>query len=226
MVMSNVIASPSAEHAVVLRDGATVAVRPVVPHDAPAIQSFLERLSPDSLMFRFFSLGVNLHQAAEMAAHVDDVDAFGVIATGARDGRVVGHACYVRTSADEAEIAFATADELQGHGLATILLACLAEAATRNGIHHFVAHVLPANHRMIQVFRDSGFAVEVGAAPGELLVELSTHLTLEAQGAYEQRARVAARAATMTRPQNGPSALRQITADAMRSRGDDRLDPK
>jgi RimJ/RimL family protein N-acetyltransferase len=188
--------APSAEHAVVLRDGATVAVRTVTPDDAPAILEFLERLSPDSLIFRFFSLGVNLHQAAEMAADVDDVDAYGVIATtGAPDGRVVGHACYVRTSDDAAEIAFATADELQGHGLATILLARLADAATRHGIHHFVAHVLPANHRMIQVFRDSGFSVDVRPAPGELLVELSTQLTRKAQEAYEQRQHIAARAA-------------------------------
>jgi len=53
---------------IVLRDGSTIHVRPVLPGDVEAIRAFLERLSPDSRDFRFFSLGVNLHAAAELAA--------------------------------------------------------------------------------------------------------------------------------------------------------------
>lgn len=69
---------------VVLRDGSTVHVRPVRPGDREALKRFLERLSPDSLGLRFFSLGVNLDGAAKWAADVDYDRHFGpVIACGA-----------------------------------------------------------------------------------------------------------------------------------------------
>jgi acetate---CoA ligase (ADP-forming) len=124
---------------IVLRDGSTIHVRPVLPGDVEAIRAFLERLSPDSRGFRFFSLGVNLHAAAELAAQIDYVDAYGVIALSGPEERVVGHACWVREGPESAEVAFATADELQGQGLATTLLAHLAEAAVEQGITTFTA---------------------------------------------------------------------------------------
>jgi len=44
------------ERDVVLRSGSTLRLRPIRPHDAPALLAFYQRLSPDSLYFRFFSL--------------------------------------------------------------------------------------------------------------------------------------------------------------------------
>jgi acetate---CoA ligase (ADP-forming) len=180
---------------VVLRDGSTIHVRPVLPGDTKAIQAFLERLSPDSRAFRFFTLGVDLHAAAELAAQVDYVDAYGVIALAGPEERVVGHACWVREGPDTAEIAFATADELQGHGLATTLLAHLAEAAVEQGVTTFTASVLPANHKMIKVFTDSGFPTTLRSEPGELLVQFPAELSDDALDAFAQRDRVASAAA-------------------------------
>jgi acetyl coenzyme A synthetase (ADP forming)-like protein len=189
---------------VALRDGSTVRVRPVRPDDAPALELFLTRLSPDSRAFRFFSLGVNLHAAAASAADVDYHDAYGVVAIARPDQRIVGHACYVRTSPERAEIAFATADELQGHGLATTLLAHLAEAAAAAGVTIFTATVLPANHRMIRVFSESGFPVQIRSHPGELSVEFPAEISEAASGRFEQRDRVAsaAAAASVLRPRS------------------------
>jgi len=180
---------------VVLRDGSTVYVRPVRPDDAPALELFLTRLSPDSRAFRFFSLGIDLHAAAARAADVDYHDAYGVVAIAGSDQRIVGHACYVRTSPERAEVAFATADELQGHGLATILLAHLAVAATDAGVTIFIATVLPANHRMIRVFRDSGFPVQIRSRPGEIDVEFPAEISEDAATRFDQRDQVAAAAA-------------------------------
>ena len=180
---------------VVLRDGSTIHVRPVLPGDTDGIQAFLERLSPDSRAFRFFTLGVDLHAAAELAAQVDYVDAYGVIALAGPEERVVGHACWVREGPDTAEIAFATADELQGQGLATTLLAHLAEAAVEQGVSTFTASVLPANHKMIKVFTDSGFPTKLRSEPGELLVQFPAELSEEALEAFAQRDRVASAAA-------------------------------
>jgi ribosomal protein S18 acetylase RimI-like enzyme len=58
------------------------------------------------------------------------------------------------------------ADELQGRGLGSILVAHLADATGDAGISTFHAHVLSENHRMIEVFRRSGFPVHLQATPG------------------------------------------------------------
>ena len=62
---------------------------------------------------------------ADRAVDVDYADRYGLIATRGEDGRSVGHSGYFRSSEGRAEIAFAVSDELQGHGLGTILLAHL-----------------------------------------------------------------------------------------------------
>ena len=41
----------------------------------------------------------------------------------------------------------------------------------------FVAEVLPENHQMVSVFRDSGFPVTTHSMPGLILVEFPTSLT-------------------------------------------------
>lgn len=56
---------------------------------------------------------------------------------------------YIRTRAGPAEVAFAVGDGLHGQGIATTMLAHLAEVAMANGIDRFVADVLPGNHRMV-----------------------------------------------------------------------------
>jgi len=179
---------------VVLRDGSTLHVRPVRATDRDGILAFLEALSSDSRWFRFFSLGDRLDQAADWAADVDYTTRFGLVATTGVDGRIVAHAAYVRLDSARAEVAFAVADELQGHGVATVLLAHLAAAARAHDISTFTAVVLPVNHRMLKVLRDSGFPLSVQSEPGRLMVELPTAPTPEATERFEQRDRVAAAA--------------------------------
>jgi RimJ/RimL family protein N-acetyltransferase len=52
-----------------------------------------------------------------------------------------------------------------GHGIATLVLGQLAELADAEGIATLTATVDPTNHRMLRVFRDSGFAMEVTSEP-------------------------------------------------------------
>ena len=70
---------------------------------------------------------------------------------------MVGHAGFERQPdhPDRAEVAFEIADAMQGKGLGTILLGQLAEAANQLGIQVLDAEVLPENHQMVKVFRDS-----------------------------------------------------------------------
>ena len=101
----------------------------------------------------------------------------------------------MRIDLDRAEIAFVVADAWQGRGISTILLAHLAETAAEQGISTFIADVLPHNHRMIDVFRRSGFPVELRSSPGALEIELPTSLSAEAVAQFEERERIGAVAA-------------------------------
>lgn len=185
----------SREADVVLHDGSTVHLRPVRDGDQAALLELFGRLGADSRMFRFFSGAPNLEEAAHDMADVDYAGRYGLVATRGGDDRLVGHGIYVRSAPTRAEVAFAVADEMQGQGLGTILLAHLAEVAEGNGIAVFVAEVLPQNHRMVEVFRESGFPVEISSIPGAIEVQLPTSFSGEALARFEDRDRLAARAA-------------------------------
>jgi RimJ/RimL family protein N-acetyltransferase/predicted CoA-binding protein len=202
---------------VVLRDGSTVHVRPVRRDDREALKRFLERLSTDSRSLRFFSLGVNLDGAAQWAADVDYECRFGLVALGGPRQAIVGHASFARADPDDdrAEVAFEVADAYQGNGLGTILLAHLAEAAQERNVSVFEAEVLPHNHRMVEVFRESGFAARMRSGPDVLRVEFPTEMSDDALERFDERDRTAAAAAVRRFLQPGSVAV----VGASRERG-------
>jgi acetyl coenzyme A synthetase (ADP forming)-like protein len=179
---------------VVLRDGSTVHVRPVRADDEGAIRSFLEALSPESIAFRFFGTP-NLEWAADWSVDVDYADRFALVAEGGTPPAILAHAAYARQDALAAEVAFMVADDWQGQGISTILLAQLAEVANRHGIQTFIAEVLPVNHRMIDLFRESGFPVRLRSTPDAIEVQLPTSLSSEALERFHERERIASVAA-------------------------------
>jgi acetyl coenzyme A synthetase (ADP forming)-like protein len=184
---------------VALRDGSTAHVRPARAEDAPAVRAFYERLSPESIALRFFSRFLNLDVAVAWATEVDFRRRYSLLVTGG-DGRVLAHAGWEREPErpERAEVALAIADVMQGKGLGTIMLGQLAEAAEQAGVEVLTAEVLPQNHRMIQVFRDSGFPVTTRVVPGVLLFEMPTALTPEGLERFERREQAAAAAAMRT----------------------------
>jgi acetyl coenzyme A synthetase (ADP forming)-like protein len=184
----------AADAEVVLRDGSTVHVRPISPGDRDSMRAFLGLLSESSRRLRFFSGGANLDWAAGAALEAGFPGSYGIVATRG-DDRIVAHATYGMATEDRAEVAFAVADEMQGMGIATTLLAHLAEAAEEAGILWFEAEVLPENHRMVEVFRDSGFAVRTRSVPGAIHIEFPTTLGPAARERFEERESVAATAA-------------------------------
>jgi acetate---CoA ligase (ADP-forming) len=179
---------------VALRSGASIRLRPLRPEDETALLAFLDGLSPEARAFRFFSGGASMHAAAHQLVDVDYADRYGIVAV-AGDGAILAHGMYARDGGASAEVAFAVAGRLRGEGIATTMLAHLAEAARAAGIDHFVADVLPENHRMAQVFRDSGFEVDVTADPDSLIMTMPTELAPGAQRRYDERAAEAAAAA-------------------------------
>ena len=180
---------------VALRDGSTVHVRPLRADDREALLGFFGELSDEARGFRFFSPSASLDSAVDLAVDVDYTERFGLVATRGAERRLVGHAAYFGAGDGRAEIAFAIADDLQGRGLGTILLAHLAQVAEDAGIELFEAEVLPANHRMLEVFRESGFPVEMTAEPGGIHATLPTSFSPEAVERFENRDQIAAAAA-------------------------------
>src|SRR5215217_6165907 len=178
---------------VALRDGSTVRVRAVRPDDLDGLRALLSGMSESSRWLRFLSAGANLDRAA--AAGADPGDGAGLVVTVGSEERIVAHAMFGIEAPGRAEIAFEVADEWHGRGIATILLAHLANVARRAGVRTFVAYVHPTNRRMIGVFRESGFPVEVHSEPGEMEVVMPAELGEAARRRFEDRGRAAAAAA-------------------------------
>jgi hypothetical protein len=75
------------------------------------------------------------------------------------------------------------------------MLAHLADAAVAQGIDTFTAVVLPGNHRMISMFRESGYPVRLSSQPDEIEIEFPTSLTPEGRHRFERREQIGAQAA-------------------------------
>jgi acetate---CoA ligase (ADP-forming) len=180
------------ESDIALRDGSTIHLRPVRPTDLEGVQQFLSELSDRSRWFRYFTPKTDMWRAARWATEVDYFTRFGIVCISGSDPQIAAHAGYECTTPDRAEVAFAVADQLQGKGVATLLLGILCEAAAANGITVFEAEILPDNHQMLDVFRQSGFEPQLRSEPGSIAVEFPTAATEGALERFEDRERTAA----------------------------------
>jgi len=180
------------EATVVLRDGSTLAIRPLRADDAAELSRFFANLSLESRIFRFFAAVPNADASIHRMLDLDFKTRYGLVALGGPGSTIVGHAMYVTIEPTKAELALAVADAYQGRGLGTILLGQLAEAAAAAGVQVLEAVVRPENVRMLGVLRDSGFPVHVRSEPGEIHAEFPTDLTEGALHRFEDRERLAA----------------------------------
>ena len=152
---------------VILRDGATLRLRPPLAADAEGMLDFFSRLSDRSRYLRFHGFPA-LGQKLVTPFLDPDWDERGAL-IGCFEGRIVALANYARLrDRRAAEVAFTVDDEFQGRGIGTRLLEQLVELAASVGIEEFVAEVLPENRSMLVVFRDAGFDVVRELEGGEL----------------------------------------------------------
>jgi acetate---CoA ligase (ADP-forming) len=179
---------------VVLRDGSTLHIRPATAGDFELVEDYVIGLSEETRRLRFWTPSIDVTEHARRTVDVDFVNHLTLIATiGAGEERMVGGAQYFRVDGSaRAEMSVSIADELQGHGLGSILVGHLAQAAREHGITTFLAEVLPENHRMIEVFRNSGFIVTIHAKPGVVEVEFPTTITATTIEQFDERERLAA----------------------------------
>jgi acetyl coenzyme A synthetase (ADP forming)-like protein len=182
------------ESDVVLRDGSTVRLRPLRTGDEPALRELHDRLSRESLYFRFFSTPASSRVELSRLLHADFENEFVLVAESG--ARLNGVASYGRSpqAPDRAEVAFTIADALQGRGIGTRMLEALADIARDHEIRTFDAFVLQDNDQMTRVFLDSGFEVERRLEDGIYHVVLSLERTPEYSARAAERSRAAATA--------------------------------
>ena len=184
---------------VVLRDGSTVRIRPARPSDARRVEDYLIGLSPETRRLRFWSQAVNVTELAQRIVDVDYHDHLTLLVlAGGGEGTMIAGAQYIAMDGGRAELGLSVADAYLGRGIGSILLGQMAQAALANGVSTFVAEVLAENHRMINVFRASGFPVTLRAEPGSIEVEFPIGLTEDAAERFEERENESAVAAMRT----------------------------
>jgi acetate---CoA ligase (ADP-forming) len=176
-------------HEVVLRDGATVRIRPASIDDQRAVEWLLQELSREAQASRFGKvLGVEeLRSEAERICTSDR--RFTLLATVGSPERVVAEGGFTPTGDDQARLSVTVAESERGRGLATHLLGALASSARERGIRECVAIADPENWGMVNVIAESGFPVEVEIEPSRLLMRFPTDLTTNTVRQFELRDR-------------------------------------
>jgi acyl-CoA synthetase (NDP forming)/GNAT superfamily N-acetyltransferase len=150
-----------------LADGATVEIRPARPGDFDAVRDMHQKMSPDNLYLRFFSLSpVAGERAAGRICREPAPDHASLLAV--LDGEVVGYGSYEELGGGypAAEVAFAVVDDVHNRGVGTLLLEHLISLARSRGVRTLVAETLLENALMLKVFANAGLQAQRSLADG------------------------------------------------------------
>jgi len=135
-------------------DGRWVSIRPIQPADALGLSDLYDGLSLESRRRRF--LGSAPMPTDRLVARFARAG-HGLVAVlgepGPRDGAVVGHATVHGDGRGDAEVAFAVADELQGHGIGRALVDEAVQLARACGVRRLSATLFAENVPMRRLLR-------------------------------------------------------------------------
>lgn len=172
-----------------LRDGTPIRIRAIRPEDAEALREGFAHLSERTVYHRFFQSKRELtEREVEYLTHLDFEHHVGLAAVISNPAGelLIGVGRWVRLGEGRAgvrggdrertpahaEVAFVVADEFQGQGVGSQLLAHLAGIARSLGIRYLDAEVLPGNRQMIDVFAHSGLPLTEQVRDGLVHVEM------------------------------------------------------
>ena len=192
MTNSSRVRSPAMEGwDALLSDGSLIRIRPALPADAAMLRALHDRASDDSYYLRFFSM--NRKNAARYVDRLFQHDGQTRLALVAEErGVAVGMAsCERLPGTADAEVALLVVDPAQRHGIGTLLLEHLAAMARHAGIRRFVAEILSANSRVLEVFANVGFSAVRTMEQGVTSLTIPLAPTPEAQQAVDTRERAA-----------------------------------
>jgi acyl-CoA synthetase (NDP forming)/RimJ/RimL family protein N-acetyltransferase len=165
---------------VVLSDGGTVHLRPILPSDAEALVALHGRLSDETRYLRYFGAYPRIPERdLERFTTVDHYNRVALIAV--LGDEMLAVARYERVDPDvpSAEVAFVVDDAHQGRGLGSILLEHLAAAAAECGVQRFEAEVLGENRVMVRVFQEAGYQISKEFEHGAIHLEFDIDPTDE-----------------------------------------------
>jgi GNAT superfamily N-acetyltransferase len=158
-----------------LRNGASILMRAIQPDDMRRLQEFHERLSPDTIIMRYFRVAPVLYtRDARRLTHLDYDRRMALVATTGEgvDERIIGVVRYEPVSETEAELAFVVEDSWQGLGISTALLARLLRYARQRGYTAMSAVTMATNVRMRDVLTHSGYSQSSRYEDGCLCITL------------------------------------------------------
>jgi len=151
-----------------MRNGETVAIRPIRPEDEPAMVRFHESLSERTVYHRYLQV-LNLSQrvaherliricfidyAHQMALVAERTDP----ATGEK--RIIAVGRLQGLGQPEAEFSIVVTDDYQSQGLGTELLRRLIDIGRREGVKAIIADILAENTAMQSVAEKLGFQIQ------------------------------------------------------------------
>ena len=130
-------------------------IRQVRPADATALAAFFNRLSVDTIYYRYFTASRPSLEVARRIARADHRTQHALIAACA-DGRVVGLIeCYPSDN-ERAELGIVLDDAYQGHGLGSRLLRASIRHLRPAGVTELDGDILTANYRATRWIRKAG----------------------------------------------------------------------
>ena len=142
-----------------LRDGSSVAVRPIKPQDSALEQRFFDGLSAQSRYQRFLNQTAHLTpQLLDRFTHPDYDREMALVALAPGNGEFIGVGRYAANAEGRsAEFALTVADEWQGRGLGYALLEKLIACARAAGYSALDGTILSANSEMLELVGTLGF---------------------------------------------------------------------
>jgi GNAT superfamily N-acetyltransferase len=146
-----------------LKDGQSVKIRPMQMDDILAIDAMHDRLSKQSLYYRYFVPRKPSLDALQDQMRLSQYRGAALVATlDSASNEIIGMAYYLFTPNDAsvAEPAFLIEDRFQGLGLGGALFKYLVREALSQALRGFQLFVLPENRRMLKLLNHVRFNTE------------------------------------------------------------------
>lgn len=146
------------------RTGEEILFRPIRPSDEPFVRDLFYRLSPESVLHRFFApLRSMSHKQLQDFVVVDyqkEMAVVGVIPHGEGESIVAVGRYSMDPARESAEVALLVEDAWQRKGIGSFLFDLLIRIGRSRGIRRFTAEVMADNHAMMKVFHRSQVPIQ------------------------------------------------------------------
>ena len=154
--------------------GGVIELRPIRPEDGPQHRVFIERLAPEDIRLRFFSVRRELPRS-ELArlTQIDYAREMAFIAVQSQPDGPAQTLGVVRAVIDpdnvDAEFAIIVRSDMKGRGLGHMLMRKMIDFLIGRGTQRMVGDILRENHGMRDLARSNGFVVDPAGSDADAL---------------------------------------------------------